>query len=116
MTERLLDSRRYDETIEAYIWVMHMLKKPQAGWSDRGNANNNNENGGRSRGGGGSTETEAAAVANGEKLTKSGGKVGLRQRWRWAGRRDYGRCVSGKRGGCRRRISGGQRALSAVRV
>ena len=55
VAECLLDSRRYDESLEAYGWVLHACEKPQAGGVDGGNGNNDYGNGRSSRGGGGST-------------------------------------------------------------
>ena len=75
LTERLLDSGRYDEAIEACGWVLHSCDNEQAGGKDGVNYDNNNDNGSSSSGGGGSTETGAAAAveaANGNESPKSG--------------------------------------------
>ena len=75
LTERLLDSGRYDEALEAYGRVLRACEKPQAGGTDGGDGDNDRDNGDIGRCGGGSTETGAAAAveaANGNESPKLG--------------------------------------------
>ena len=58
----------------------------------------------------------AAVAEDGNKSPKSKGKVGLRQRQRQTDRSYGNRCISGKRGGWRRRLSGRGGASSTVGI